>query len=105
MGASRDTTWMSRGVMWTRARERDGMRTDTGRIGIMDEKPSVLVKKFIVNVVALLVNPWVPVQVIARNTLGVDLTPKQPSGCYCRLDPQDPDCAFFFPSLDLSVSF
>lgn len=46
------------------------------RMGITDEKPSVLVKKFIADVVALLVNPWVPAQVIARDALGVDLTPK-----------------------------
>jgi len=46
------------------------------RKGVTDEKPSVLVKRFIFDVVALLVNPWVPAQVIARDALGVDLTPK-----------------------------
>jgi hypothetical protein len=46
------------------------------RKGISDEKPSDLIKKFISDLVALLVNPWVPAQVIARDALGVELTPK-----------------------------
>lgn len=44
--------------------------------GISDEKPSDTVRKFIVELANLLVHPWVPAQIIARDALGIELVPQ-----------------------------
>jgi hypothetical protein len=46
-------------------------------LGISDEKPSETIKKFIVELTNLLVHPWVPAQIIARDALGIELIPQK----------------------------
>ncbi|KAF8524568.1 hypothetical protein BU17DRAFT_84597 [Hysterangium stoloniferum] len=46
------------------------------RHGISYERPSTLVKKFLIELVTTLASPWVPAQVIARDALGTELSPK-----------------------------
>jgi hypothetical protein len=46
------------------------------RPGISDEKPSDSVRKFIVELNKLIGHPWVPAQLVARDALGTELTPK-----------------------------
>lgn len=43
--------------------------------GISDDRPSLLMEKFIIELTHLLVHPWVLAQVVARDALGTELTP------------------------------
>ncbi|KAF8592239.1 hypothetical protein K439DRAFT_1626245 [Ramaria rubella] len=46
------------------------------RYGISDDRPTELVKKFIKELLNLLINPWVPAQIIARDALGTEFSPQ-----------------------------
>jgi neurofibromin 1 len=61
--------------------------------GISDEKSSILVRKFPNELVNILVAPWVPARVIARDALGTELSPKWIPLLIEILDQYD----FFFP--------
>lgn len=59
--------------------------------GISDESPSEIIRKFIVELTNLLAHPTVPAQIVARDALGTELTPKM--------------FQVFFDILDLCVCF